>query len=795
MKVSYNWLKEFLGFEMPASELVKHFPLMGFDVDSQTTVGAAFTGVVIGEILKVDKHPNADRLSLCEVSTGGSEKLKIVCGAKNVAVGARVPVAKIGAKLPGGLTIARTKIRGTESEGMICSATELGLATPDSNGGIMILPAGAALGEDASRLLGEPDVVWDIDVTPNRADCLSHYGLARELSVHFTRPVREPAAPKLQASAAAGSRKIQIHDKDACRRYIGREFVNVKVGPSPGWLAQRLQLIGLRPINNVVDITNYVLFEYGHPLHAFDSEKLKGDTVHVRLAKGESMKALDGKDYRLDAGDLVIADQLGPVAIAGIMGGVATGVTDKTTKVFLEAAYFKPSLVRKTSSRLGLRSDSSYRFERGADPEMAARASARAAQLLVELCKAAPGEAADSYPNPPQPDAIEVSTERINQILGSNFPSDKINAVLKGISSRYAESAAGRGLFTPPTHRGDLTQIWDLAEEVARHLGYDAIGTEAGPVRLLRPRANGLPDRIRKVREALKGQGFSEAYNYDFVSAAQLKKSGIDPKKAGAVQMLNPLSEDWAYLRPSLFTGLLQSALHNLSRGIMNVRLFEIGRTYAMHGAEVSERNLCAGILVGQTPLEPHWKVKPMQTDLYDAKGTVAEALRGLDIAWSEGAGETFFHPRASIEAKTPQGTVAAAGLLHPELYGAWDLPQTPIALFSIDMDAAAQFPELETRLNPISPFPSSTRDLSFIVDAAAPYAEIQAAVAGAEALVRLDLIDIYAGKGIPEGKKSVTIRLTFSRPDRTLRDEEVESSTKKAVESLTKRCGAVLRG
>ncbi|MBI4349136.1 MAG: phenylalanine--tRNA ligase subunit beta [Elusimicrobia bacterium] len=803
MRVSYNWLREFLKAEVSPEDLSKHLLMLGFEVAELTRTGPAFSGVIVAEILEIQKHPNADRLSLCSVTTG-AEKLSIVCGAKNIAVGQRVPLAVIGAKLPGGRTIERSKIRGVESQGMLCSSTELGLS---GNGdGIKVLPSDTPLGQDAGSLFGESDAILEVDITSNRPDCLSHYGLARELGIYFRRPVSPFAAPAAPAAGGTCPIHIAIEDAGACGRYIGRYFEGVKVGPSPAWMAQRLEALGLRPINALVDITNYVLLEFGHPLHVFDADKLRGRRLIVRRAKdGEKLKALDGKDYVLSAEDVVIADAERPVAIAGVMGGEETGVTAATTRALLEAAQFSAGRVRRTSQRLRLRSDSSYRFERGLAAQTAALASARAAQLIRESSLGAiESPAVDVYPQPVEPSPIVVSVERLNQVLGAKHEAAKVEGVLRDMAERLTASGEKLSVL-PPAHRLDLKTVWDVAEEIGRHLGYEGSSAEPAPVRLQRPKSLPLADLSTELRRRLASLGFYEAYNYDFLSREELRRSGLDASKA--VEVLNPLSEDWAYLRPTLVVGLLKAAAHNFRRGARGVRLFELGRVYhqdGKEGHEVAERTVLAGVLGGTLPERPDWTERRERTEpnrhVFEAKGAASELLAGYDgVEWKDAPADPLLHPQGSVSAYLPSREVCRVGLLHPSVAQAWDIPPGAAA-FVLELETLSLAQRTAARLRPVSPFPSVVRDLSFTVPEGTRYADVEACLRGLPALARLDLLDRLTGAGasavgIPAGRASLTLRLTFGLPDRTLKDDEVNAAAQKGIAELGARCSAVLRG
>lgn len=795
MKISYSWLKEHLPLEISAEDLAGHLPQLGFEVAEFTRKGPAFSNVIVAEIIAVAKHPNADRLSLCEV-TDGTSKYSVVCGAKNVAVGQKVALAKVGAKLPGG-EIKPAKIRGVESQGMICASAELGLPA-DAEAGIRVLDARMALGTDFAQTLGGSDSILDVEITPNRPDCLSHLGLARELSAYFRFPVKTRVgaeAPK----ASSECWPVSVEDAMACPRYTGRLLTGVRVGPSPAWLASKLEAVGMRPINNVVDVTNFVLMDMGQPLHAFDADLLAEKRVTVRYARrGEKIKTLDGRTCELNERCLVIADARNPIAIAGVMGGLDSAVTEKTANVFLESAHFRPATVRAASQYLRLRSDSSYRFERGTDVEAVAAASERAAALILELGgpDARASKLVDAYPEPRRASPIEVSTDRINQILGTEFPQADVEAALAAIGS-IAPAKDKALTFTPPSYRGDLTHVWDLAEEVARLSGYDQIPSRT-PVMALKP-AHDLPSHAvaERCRTRLATLGLMEAYNYDFVSDKLLAQAGVrENQDLTFARLINPLNEDWTILRPTLLPGLLQNAALNLNRGASSVRLFEIGRVYRKDGSGLVEKARLSGLILGARAAA-HWQAPSQPSDFYDAKGVLAELTAGIPgLKWAEGAASALFHPKASLQLESPKGTVATVGLIHPQASRAWDLGREGAAIFDVDLDLLASLGPTKLAFKPYGVFPSSRRDLSFFVDRPLPYAEIESAVNGCriKELTALEVLDVFNGKGVPEGKKSVTIRLSFALEDRTLKDAEVNAAVEKVLAALKGRFGAVLR-
>jgi phenylalanyl-tRNA synthetase beta chain len=801
MKVSLNWLKEHVALELSAKELAPKLMALGFEVASIESKGPQFRGVVTAKVLDVVQHPNADRLRLCTVDDGAA-KFSVVCGAPNVAAGQTVALARVGAELPGGKKLGPAKIRGVDSQGMLCSGAELGM--PGDAAGIMVLGEGTPLGQDFAAMQGPGDELLEVEITPNRPDCLSHRGLARELAAYLRVPLKSAPPAPVPPQASETCPLISVESPEACPLYIGRLITGVKVGPSPAWLAAKLEAVGLKPINNVVDVTNYMLMDIGQPMHGFDASRLTGPEIRVRFARsGETIKALDGKSYALSLDNLLIADSSHPVAIAGVMGGEETGTTGQTVNVLLESAYFRPSVVRKSSQKLRLKSDSSYRFERGVDPGAVAEASERAAALIVQLggpeAKVSAPRVAGAQPAAPKP--ITVSVSRLNEILGSAFPEADVEGALRAIAqSLQVESTKLH--FTPPTHRGDLETVWDLAEETARLLGYDNVPSVAAPISPRPAKLTPYESLAERCRSRLAALGLLEAYNYDFVSEKALKQAGLSPDSCA--KLANPLSDDWTYLRPTLLLGLLANAATNLNRGASSVRLFELGTRYKPVKGHVAEKRHAAGLMLGPVS-ERFWQAaRTPDAGFYDAKGLAEDLLSGLPgLAWTplrqaktQLEDDVFFHPGASLRVESPKGPLGTVGLLHPTIARAWGLDRQPVALFDFDLERLAKLESPRARFAPYSQFPVSRRDLSLLVDTGKPYAELEAAArqgAGAP-LQSVELVDVFTGKGLPAGKHSVTLRLTFGVLDRTLTEPEVLAGVDGALGAL-KALGAELRG
>jgi phenylalanyl-tRNA synthetase beta chain len=799
MKISSNWLKEHLDHGLSAEELSVQMLRLGFEIAGVSHLGPTFTGVVVGKVLAKDKHPNADKLAVCVVDDG-AKTWNVVCGAPNVAAGQTIAFARIGAVLPGNFKIEGRKLRGVESQGMICSRAELGL--PKDVDGIWVMGEGPALGTDVGSLLGPADDVFEVEITSNRPDCLSHRGLARELAAALDKPLK-PLSVSLVESLSK-TIPVSVEDSAACPFYGGRLIEGVKVGDSPAWLKSRLESIGLRPVNNVVDITNFVLHDVGQPLHAFDADKLSGGKIIVRRAKaGEKLLALDHKEYALPEGLLVIADGEKPVALAGVMGAEPSSVTAATTRIVLEGAYFAPSEVRRSSQKTRLRSDSSYRFERGADIAAAKDAAARAAALILQLAGGAAAKAAEAAAPRAERAPIKASASRLNAILGSDFSAEEILGALKRIAAALTGDAASFALI-PPSWRHDLATANDLAEEAGRFLGYDRVPYRLAPLSPKAATVTPVESAARRVRARLSALGLNEAYNYDMLSEKSLAAARLSAE--GLPRIDNPLSEDWAVLRPSLLPGLLKNAQHNLSRGADAVRLFELGKAYAQKDGSASEQWRVAGLMLGPV-LDARWQsARAPRAGFPDAKAAVEELLSGLGtVTWAkpgQGAAgrwvcDQVFHPANALRALLDGVPVATVGWLHPRAARAFDLEREGAVLFEADLETIASRPAPRTRFREFSPLPVSRRDLALFVDKALAYARVEetARACAIAELQDLALFDVYEGKGVPEGKKSLAIRLTFGRSDRTLTDAEVAGFVAKIVAALAEKLGAVLRG
>ena len=780
MKVSLNWLRDFVDCDLSASELEALFRRAGLEVASVETRGAAFDKVVVAQVLESAQHPNADRLSVCKVDDGSGTPRQIVCGAKNYKVGDKVPLALPGAVLPGDFKIKTGKLRGVESEGMMCSAKELNLA--DDAEGLLILSADAVVGSPIADQF-PTDTLFELEITPNRPDWLCHLGIAREIAVFTGLPLTSPGIPA-PATAPAGN-AVQI-EAEECTYYTLRKIRGVKVGPSPQWLADRLTSIGLRPVNNVVDVTNYVLFELGQPLHAFDAAKIEGALRIRRAIEGEDFGALDGRNYKLAADYLVIADDKRAVALAGVMGGADSGVSDTTTDILLESAVFEPAFVRRASRALGLLSDSSYRFERGVDPEMVASASARAAELIVQVAGGVAGDIVLEAGTHWARTEISLRHQRVRTLLGTELSDQEIEESLARIGLEKS-SGGGDSAWSVPGFRHELAREVDLIEEIARVIGIDRIPSNTAGIFAPSSGPDAAYDFVMAQRHLLAGMGFSEARTSTLVSVADAAWFGP------AVELKNPFGDDQSRLRTSLLPGLLAALKRNLDLGAASIRLFECGRVFSP-SAEGSRISLVATGALSQ----PDWRGNSSRKwDLFDLKGCVSR-LAGL--------GEGDFVPLqdpplpfgVAIEVFKKGIRIGVLGILHPAEVRKLGAPSV-VAAAEFDaaawMDAAGPV----TAMKPLPKFPGSTRDIALTSPLTLSYGDVRAEILSRNEplLESLSLFDLFVdptGKNLPSDRKSLAISLTFRSGERTLTTEEVTATTDRLKAGLKERLGVDFR-
>lgn len=800
MRVPLRWLAEFV--DAPdAATIAAAITQGGLEVESIERIGPDLSGVRVGHVLERAQHPNADRLSVCKVDLGGDAPAEIVCGAPNVAAGQKVAVISPGAKLPDGKKLEKAKIRGVVSYGMICSAKELGIS--DEREGILVLDADAKVGATLDTVIAAGDTVLEVALTPNRGDCASLLGIAREVRAHFGGPLRLPEIePAEEGDPTAATVRVVIDDAAGCPRYCARIVRGITVGPSPAWLAAKLEAAGMRAINVVVDVTNLVMLEFGQPLHAFDAATLRGGAIHVRSARAdEKIATLDGATRALAAEDLVIADAERAIAIAGVIGGAETEVGTRTTDVLLESAHFDPIRVRRTARRLGLHSEASYRFEREIDRDGLRRAIDRAARLLGELAggSVAPGIVEATGRAPEAIGEIALAPERVNRLLGTDLDRATIAALLARVDVTSADSGSGPLRCRVPSHRNDLRRDVDLVEEVARIHGYDQIPTTMPIERLLPVAVSRSRSVVDGARDALSAAGFLECMTLPFASAADLDRIGLaqDDARRRAVRLVNPLTDEESQLRTTLVPSLLGVARVNRSRQVDRVRAFEVGRVFAPRsGNELPEETVQVAAIVtrGEGGLWSSPNAAPL---FFEAKGAVENLLDALGVAASFASEvvEPFLHPGASAAIRLGDRRIGAIGELHPETAARFEI-DVPCALFVLDLDAIAATPASVAKYREVSRQPSVGRDLAVLLSREQPAQAVLDAIratAGPQ-LVAAEIFDRYEGTGVPEGRVSVAFRLVFQRPDRTLLDTEVARATERVVRMLADRFGGELR-
>ncbi len=790
MRAPLSWLREFTPIEAPPSEIADALNQLGLEVEAIDEPGRDINGVIVARILDVVPHPDADRIRLADIEYGDGQ-LRVVCGAPNIEAGMVVPFARVGAVLPGDFKIERRKIRGVVSEGMLCSARELGLG--DDHGGILSLPADAPLGADVREVLGLDDVVFDLSITPNRPDAMGITGIARELAAHFGLPLAiEEHEPQSKVGALDGARVV-VEAPDRCPRFVGL-VARVTAGESPAWMQRRLTLAGMRPISNVVDVTNYVMLERCRPLHAFDLGRLGGRGIVVRLARpGEKMTTLDGVERTLTADDLLICDaERAPQAIAGIMGGAAAEVSDQTTEILIESAYFEPTGIAKTAKRLGLRSEASARFERGVDPNNAGTGAARAMELLREVAGAQPVDGAiDVYPTPIERPRIAVRTERVNALLGTTLRDADIAGCLVPLGIEW-----DRGAAVVPTFRPDIGREIDIVEEVARRIGLGHITrtVPSSPEKIggLTPRQR---DR-RAVTDVLVGAGYDETYSLPLLAPADLDRAGV--RTEAVIEVENPLRAEESILRPSLRPGVLRAVAFNAAHGNPDVALFETGTVFAppADGAKLpTEQFHVAFARAHVVKRAPHEPDRPV--DVFDARATL-DAIVGelrvtdlrLDAATIDG-----LHPGRAARIEAGGRIIGTIGEVAASVVAALELP-APVVVCELDVDALVAAPRTDRRARGVSRFPASAIDLAFVVDRAVPAAAVAAtlrATAG-DILEDVELFDVFHSDALGEGNVSLAFALRFRAPDRTLTDDEVGMLRTTLIDAVAERHGAQLR-
>ncbi|WP_303722580.1 phenylalanine--tRNA ligase subunit beta [Malonomonas rubra] len=801
MIVTYNWLKEFVDFDYSPQELCDRLTMAGLEVDALEEIGGGLDSVIVAKLESVEKHPDADKLTVCQVNNG-NEVVQVVCGATNHKAGDLVALAQPGSVLPGDFKIKKSKIRGQISMGMLCSEKELALA--EDSAGILILPQSLLLGQPVFDALNLKDFMIEIGLTPNRPDCLSVVGVAREVAAMCDQELILPA-PQITESAVkiTDQTSVVIEDADYCPRYAARMIKGVKIGPSPDWMVRRLEAVGMRSINNVVDVTNYVMMELGHPMHAFDFKYLEeGRIVVKRAQQGEKFISLDDQEHEMIAEDLMICDGKKPVAMAGVMGGQNSEVQDDTEDILLEAAYFKPTAIRRTSKRHGLHTESSHRFERGADIDMIPVALDRAASLIAELGQ---GEVLagviDNYPQPLQIPVLTLNVGKVKTLLDVPVDRETIQVLLESIGLRVEDGENLEQLLVAvPSFRPDLEREVDLIEEVARLYGYDRIPVTmpTGTVDATVP-----PQRQRvqsSLRNAIVACGFSEAMNYSFYGADSVEKLGLgeDDQRRQQVKILNPLSEDQSVMRTSLVPSLLETVAYNLAYRSNDLRLFELRPVFLPVGENAcQERLTLTAVACGRRQPEG-WAQTGELVDFYDLKGVAEELLSAVcinDVQVTVETPEPYLHPGKSCRLMHSGKSLGSIGEVHPQVLAVFDIEQ-PVYLLELDVEEMLAAVGEYSQFKPLSRYPDVIRDSALLLDESIAAAQVMEVIGRTKVkyIENAVLFDLYTGKGIPEGKKSLAVRVRYRDLEKTLTENEVAKGHDKLINAICQQLGAEIR-
>lgn len=799
MKVPVSWLKDYVDFEDTIEGLADKLTFAGLEVEAIETIGSDFAGVVVGEVTAVEPHPGADKLRLCTVDYGADEPMRVVCGASNVEVGGKYPFAPVGTTLPCGITLKKAKIRGEESMGMLCAKDELGLG--EDHSGLLVLDAALKSGTPFVEVWGAPETVIELEITPNRPDCLSMIGVAREMAVLYGTKLRLPAADITEtANDVHEEISVRIEDEAKCPRYAARVLKDAKIGPSPKWMQQRLEAAGIRPISNVVDITNYVMLETGHPLHAFDKSLIAGSGIIVRTAApGETMHTLDGVERKLNENMLVIADEAQPCAIAGVMGGGDSEIRDTTTAILLEAAAFEPSTIRHTAKQLGLSTDSSYRFQRGVNPDTVEWAGRRAAALMCELAGASLCRGVvDAYPGVTAPAQIPFAWKNITGLIGAPIPVEEMKRIFKALEIAIERDNGETAVAMVPSFRLDLEREVDLAEEIARIHGVDNLPAVT-PLAKVVPGAEDRRVRaVSELRDRLQGLGVSEIMNYTLVNHPLLDLFNQENRDERE-ELPHPISMDQSVMRSSLIPQLVESLGRNRSRQIDEACFYELGRVFnRIDGAPVQRETLSLGMMgpVGRTLLNKRAPASEEEMFVW-MKGLVEQLLAAqqlTDITFKAEDRPEFESGRA-VTVLIDGAPAGCMGLINRTARQEWRLTG-PVAAAELDLDLLLKNAFSIRKTSDLAPFPSMSRDIALILDESVRHEDVVELIrqAAPKDLEHFSLFDIYRGKGIEKGKKSLAYSFVYRSAKQTLTDEKVNKTHRKLADFLCRELGASLR-
>jgi len=793
MRAPISWLREYVKIDIPIAELAHRLTMAGAEVGAMETIGG-WNNIAIGEVVAVEPHPQADRLKLATVNLG-KESLTVVCGAPNVAAGQKVPFARVGAELidPDSgkmLKLKKAKIRGVESAGMVCSERELGIS--DRHEGIMVLPPDAPVGTPLNEYMG--DTILDLDITPNRPDLLSVLGIAREVAALTGKRSSPPDTGYEEAGESIdGKASVEIADPDLCPRYCASLITGVKIGPSPAWMEQRLIAAGMRPINNIVDVTNYVMLEFGQPLHAFDFDNIADRRIIVRRASNEKMRTLDGAARDLSNDMLVIADGMGPVAVAGVMGGAESEVTEATTSILLESANFNPASIRRTSSAFKLRSEASLRFEKGLSPELPLPALRRATQLMAQLSggRVARG-VIDVYPGKRALKPITLTARQVERVLGVSIPIKRIMSIFESLGLDCSLTGTDEIAVEIPYWRTDLNLAEDLVEEIARIIGYDElpITLPSGAIPEVEP--DPLRTLKEKARDILVGCGIQEVITYSLTSSDMLNKVTA---RTAPLKVANPITLEQEYLRTTLQPGLLKTLSANEKHEDDRLLLFEVGKVYLQRKEDLpEEREMACGVMCGKR-LGHFWRGESELIDFFDAKGIVEALIQRLGITAAFTPSDNgILIPGRQAAIVVDGDDVGVVGELHPRVAESFDIATRPVCLFEIDVQRLLPAIESARIYSPIPRFPTSVRDIALVVDIGTPAQVITDIIRGFPLVAEVNIFDVYTGEQVPGGKKSLAFRITYRSMERTLTDDEVNQVQQKILDRLAKELGATLR-